>query len=108
MDDGAGTGVNRADRSERDYSDILTMERAMRDLDSEEKALLNALDRGATTAQLIEMVRDLGSVLRARGHVVQANVAELAADRLEALSNGRDATIVDRNPLSDGPEQSSE
>jgi hypothetical protein len=32
------------------------------------------------------MVRDMGEILRSRGHVVQANVAELAADRLAALS----------------------
>ena len=62
----------------------------MRELDAEEKALLSALDRGVTTGELIAMVRDLGEVLRGRGHVIQANVAELAADRLEELlSDGR-------------------
>jgi len=32
------------------------------------------------------MVRDLAELLRGRGHVVQASVAEIAADRLNLLS----------------------
>lgn len=64
----------------------------MRRLNAEEKALLSALDRGVTTEELIVMTRDLGSVLRSRGHVVQANVAELAADRLEELFSTRGPT----------------
>ena len=58
----------------------------MRELDSEEHQLLRTLDGGVSTADLIVMVRDMGEILRARGHVVQANVAELAADRLASLS----------------------
>ena len=58
----------------------------MRDLDEEERHLLRALDAGVSTIDLIVMVRDLGAVLRGRGHVIQANVAELAADRLEMLN----------------------
>jgi hypothetical protein len=57
----------------------------MRELDEEERHLLRALDGPLATGDLITMVRDLGEILRNRGHVIQANVAELAADRLEML-----------------------
>lgn len=57
----------------------------MRELDEEERHLLRALDGPLATGDLIAMVRDLGEILRNRGHVIQANVAELAADRLETL-----------------------
>jgi hypothetical protein len=59
----------------------------MRELDEEEKLLLRHLDADISTGDLIILVRDLGEVLRARGHVIQANVAELAADRLRLLSS---------------------
>lgn len=58
----------------------------MRELDEEERLLLRHLDSGVTTSDLIVIVRDLGEVLRSRGHVIQANVAEIAADRLALLS----------------------
>ncbi|WP_454887900.1 hypothetical protein [Sphingomonas oryzagri] len=58
----------------------------MRELDDEERHLLRALDEGVSTTDLIVMVRDLGELLRGRGHIMQANVAELAADRLEMLN----------------------
>lgn len=61
----------------------------MRDLDEEERSLLLQLDGNVATSDLILMVRDLGEVLRERGLVIQANVAELAADRLERLSAGQ-------------------
>jgi hypothetical protein len=61
----------------------------MRELDDEERAVLRELDRGVSTVDLIAMTRDLGEILRQRGHVVQANVAELAADRLRLLSAAR-------------------
>ncbi|KAB2911422.1 MAG: hypothetical protein F9K30_21740 [Dechloromonas sp.] len=57
----------------------------MRELDEEERHLLRALDGPLATGDLIASVRDLGEILRNRGHVIQANVAELAADRLETL-----------------------
>jgi hypothetical protein len=57
----------------------------MRELDEEERHLLRTLDGPLATGDLIAMVRDLGEILRNRGHVIQANVAELAADRLETL-----------------------
>lgn len=57
----------------------------MRELDEEERSLLRALDGNVSTPDLILMVRDLGEVLRSRGLVIQANVAALAADRLESL-----------------------
>ncbi|RJG51099.1 hypothetical protein D0Z70_23500 [Sphingobium terrigena] len=59
----------------------------MRELDEEEKLLLRHLDADISTGDLIIIVRDLGEVLRARGHVIQANVAEIAADRLRLLSS---------------------
>lgn len=58
----------------------------MRELDEEERLLLRQLDAGVATSDLIVIVRDLGEVLRSRGHVIQANVAEIAADRLALLS----------------------
>jgi ribosomal protein L1 len=58
----------------------------MRELDEEERSLLRALDGDVATPDLVLMVRDLGEILRKRGLVIQANVAELAADRLEFLS----------------------
>lgn len=58
----------------------------MRELDEEERLLLGHLDAGVATSDLIVIVRDLGEVLRSRGHVIQANVAEIAADRLALLS----------------------
>jgi hypothetical protein len=61
----------------------------MRELDEEEKLLLRHLDGDISTGDLIIMVRDLGEILRGRGHVMQANVAELAADRLRLLSSHR-------------------
>lgn len=61
----------------------------MRELDEEERSLLRQLDSNVATPDLILMVRDLGKVLRERGLVIQANVAELAADRLDHLSTGR-------------------
>jgi hypothetical protein len=60
----------------------------MRKLDDEELQVLRALDAGVSTADLIAMMRDLGEILRGRGHVVQASVAEIAADRLSLLSRG--------------------
>lgn len=61
----------------------------MRELDAEERAVLRELDRGVSTVDLIAMMRDLGEILRQRGHVIQANVVELAADRLRLLSAAR-------------------
>ena len=61
----------------------------MRELDDEDKLLLHQLDGDISTGDLIIMVRDLGEILRGRGHVMQANVAELAADRLRLLSGRR-------------------
>jgi ribosomal protein L1 len=61
----------------------------MREFDEEERSLLRQLDGNVATPDLILMVRDLGEVLRERGLVIQANVAELAADRLEYLSTGQ-------------------
>lgn len=58
----------------------------MRELDEEELQILRHLDANVATSDLIVIVRDLGEVLRGRGHVIQANVAEIAADRLEWLS----------------------
>lgn len=58
----------------------------MRDLDEEERALLKALDTDLSTADIVAMVRDLGEILRKRGLVIQANVAEIAADRLQDLA----------------------
>ena len=58
----------------------------MRELDEEEKTVLRQLDADVSTSDLIVIVRDLGEVLRSRGHVIQANVAEIAADRLALLS----------------------
>ena len=58
----------------------------MRELDEEERSVLRQLDGDVSTPDLILIVRDLGEVLRERGLVIQANVAELAADRLEYLS----------------------
>ncbi|BBB11198.1 hypothetical protein SPYCA_0456 [Sphingopyxis sp. FD7] len=46
---------------------------------------MRTLDGPLATDDLIAMVKDLGEILRNRGHVIQANVAELAADRLETL-----------------------
>jgi|GEM_PF-1673969 hypothetical protein len=60
----------------------------MRELTEEERHLLRALDGPLATRDLVIMVRDLGEILRERGHVIQANVAELAADRLELLDIG--------------------
>ena len=57
----------------------------IRELDEEERHLLRTLDGPLATDDLIAMVKDLGEILRNRGHVIQANVAELAADRLETL-----------------------
>ncbi|PJG46556.1 hypothetical protein CAF53_20600 [Sphingobium sp. LB126] len=54
----------------------------MRELDEEEREILRMLDSGISTPDLITIVRDLGDVLRQQGYVIQANVAELAADRL--------------------------
>lgn len=59
---------------------------AMRELDDEERLLLRHLDAGVSTGDLVVIVRDLGEILRSRGHVIQANVAEIAADRLQLLS----------------------
>ncbi|MGN7931784.1 hypothetical protein [Sphingopyxis sp. 22461] len=61
----------------------------MRELDEEERSLLRQLDGNVATSDLILMVRDLGAVLRERSLVIQANIAELAADRLEYLSTGQ-------------------
>lgn len=61
----------------------------MRELDEEERSLLRQLDANVATPDLILMVRDLGEVLRKRGLVIQANVAVLAADRLEYLTTGQ-------------------
>lgn len=58
----------------------------MRELDNEERTLLKALDTDLPTADIIAMLRDLGEILRKRGLVIQANVAELAADRLRDLA----------------------
>ena len=58
----------------------------MRELAEEETLLLRHLDGGIPTRDLIVIVRDLGEILRNRGHVIQANVAEIAADRLQLLS----------------------
>lgn len=58
----------------------------MRELDEEERQVLRELDAGVSTSDLIVMVRDLAEILRGRGHVVQANVAEIAADRLKLLN----------------------
>jgi hypothetical protein len=69
----------------------------MRKLDPEERAILRTLDAGVSTPDLIAMVRDLGEILRSRGHVVQANVAELAADRLMALSISSDDAAAPRS-----------
>ena len=60
----------------------------MRELNEEERQVLHDLDAGVSTADLIVMVRDLAEILRGRGHVVQASVAEIAADRLTGLSVG--------------------
>jgi hypothetical protein len=60
----------------------------MRELDEEERQVLRELDAGVSTPDLIAMVRDLAEILRGRGHVVQASVAEIAADRLSLLSTG--------------------
>ncbi|WP_176598785.1 hypothetical protein [Sphingobium sp. 15-1] len=54
----------------------------MRELDEDEREILRILDSGISTRDLITIVRDLGDVLRQQGYVIQANVAELAADRL--------------------------
>lgn len=58
----------------------------MRELDEEEREILRKLDSGISTRDLITIVRDLGDVLRQQGYVIQANVAELAADRLIYLN----------------------
>ena len=58
----------------------------MRELDEEEREMLRMLDSGISTRDMITMVRDLGDVLRQQGYVIQANVAELAADRLIYLN----------------------
>ncbi|UXC92938.1 MULTISPECIES: hypothetical protein [Sphingobium] len=58
----------------------------MRELDEEEREILRILDSGISTRDLITIVRDLGDVLRQQGYVIQANVAELAADRLIYLN----------------------
>ncbi len=83
--------VTRAAESNRG-AERLCMSRdrrmVMRELDEEERSLLRALDGDIATPDLIIMVRDLGEILRKRGLVIQANVAELAADRLELLSTG--------------------
>ena len=42
----------------------------MRELDEEERHLLRALDGPLATGDLITMVRDLGEILRNRGHVI--------------------------------------
>lgn len=63
-------------------------ETMMRELDDEERQVLRELDAGVSTPHLIAMVRDLAEILRGRGHVVQASVAEIAADRLSLLSTG--------------------
>lgn len=60
----------------------------MRELDEEERSLLRTLDGDVATPDLVLMVKDLGEILRKRGLMIQANVAELAADRLELLSAG--------------------
>jgi hypothetical protein len=60
----------------------------MRELDAEETELLGILDDGVPTLALIGMVRDLSEVLQRRGYVIQARVAEVAADRLQLLGAG--------------------
>lgn len=60
----------------------------MRELDEEERALLQALDGPVATDDLIMMVEDLAEVLGARGHVLQARVALLASERLTELAAG--------------------
>ncbi|HEX7856963.1 MAG TPA: hypothetical protein VF503_25055 [Sphingobium sp.] len=62
----------------------------MRELDEEERALLQALDGPVATDDLIMMVEDLAEVLGARGHVLQARVALLASERLTELAAGAD------------------
>lgn len=61
----------------------------MRKLDSEEQELLEQLNGGLPTDELIVMVRDLAQVLTREGLVIRARVAETAADRLEQLSTAR-------------------
>ncbi|MBO9375539.1 hypothetical protein GG804_02055 [Sphingomonas histidinilytica] len=60
----------------------------MRELDAEETELLRVLDEGVPTTALIGMVRGLAEVLQSRGHVIQARVAEVAADRMQLLEAG--------------------
>lgn len=61
----------------------------MRELDSEEQELLEQLNAGLPTNELIAMVRDLAQVLTKEGLAIRARVAETAADRLEQLSAAR-------------------
>lgn len=62
---------------------------AMRELDSEEQELLEQLNAGLPTDELIVMVRDLAQVLTTEGLAIRARVADTAADRLEQLSIAR-------------------
>lgn len=66
----------------------------MRKLDEEEREILRMLDSGISTRDLITIVRDLGDVLRQQGYVIQANVAELAADRLLHLDARLEALLA--------------
>lgn len=61
----------------------------MRELDGEEQELLEQLNGGLPTEELIVMVRDLAQVLTREGLVIRARVAATAADRLEQLSTAR-------------------
>lgn len=61
----------------------------MRELDSEEQELLEQLNGGLPTDELIVMVRDLAQVLTSEGLAIRARVAATAADRLEQLSKAR-------------------
>lgn len=61
----------------------------MRKLDNEEQELLEQLNAGLPTAELIVIVRDLAQVLTKEGLAIRARVAETAAERLEQLSAAR-------------------
>jgi len=58
----------------------------MRELDKEERQILEALEGPVATDDLIMMVQDLAEVLGGRGHVLQARIALLASERLTELA----------------------
>jgi hypothetical protein len=57
----------------------------MRELDEEERATLRLLEEDLATADLIHMADGLAEVLRGRGHVIQARLVEVMAERLDIL-----------------------